>query len=89
MKGTLVKTDDIRLNTDKPAFNNVGQPIVGEVIQWPRINSVCIVGDLKTSLITDVVARRKNKIVFATLNSIYELTTEAVELIPEEFPDKK
>lgn len=71
-KAKLTKLSDDKFNGNHPNNVNEGNVYSGSVYQEPNVGSVCIVGDLRTSIITEIIDNNT----FKTLNSTYKIEYE-------------
>jgi hypothetical protein len=71
-KAILTKLKDNKFNNEHPNNINEGYVSKGMVYQEPEIGKRCIVGDLRTSTVTEII----NDNTFKTLNSTYSITYE-------------
>jgi hypothetical protein len=66
---TLEKITDDKFNGAHPNGVNVGRKSYGIVVQEPIVGQSCVVGDLITSIVIEVVDKNS----FKTLNSTYKI----------------
>lgn len=67
--GTLTKLNQLK---DSPHVK-VGESIKGFIIQFPVIGNKCIVGNVQTSNVVNILDAGDSHVKFETLNSIYLL----------------
>lgn len=70
---TITKLSDDKFNGRHPNLIDKGYTSSGVVLMKPIVGYSCIVGGLRTSMVTEIVSETKKKIVFKTLNSTYKL----------------
>lgn len=81
MQGFLVKLTDNIFKGIHPNGIDAGYSTIGEVFQRPIVGEYCIIGDLRTSMVTSIVNSYDNKIIFKTSNSTYVLYPLSIELM--------
>ena len=66
---SLEKIADNKFNGNHPNKINKGRKSYGVIIQYPIVGQSCYVGDLITSVVTEIL----DKNTFKTLNSTYKI----------------
>lgn len=79
MQGFLVKLKDDVFKGMHPNGIDAGYSTIGEVFQRPIVGESCIIGNLRTSMVTSIVNSDDTKIIFKTINSIYVLYPLSIE----------
>lgn len=79
-RGTLTKLSDDVFEGNHPNRVYEGRVEKGLIIMGPLAGVRCVVGDLRTSMVTEILEKEENKTKFKTLYSTYLLEYETNNL---------
>ena len=69
----ITKLSDDKFNGNHPNGINKDYTHEGQVWIKPHVGNMCIIGNLRTTRVTEILEDSDIKTVFKTLNSTYEL----------------